>query len=753
MTTDNPLLSAALDYAARGWRVFPIVPMAKNPAIREGHLRATVDEKTIKRWWRGPDRENRNVAIVTSLASDLIVIDCDIDKTTGELGEDTLSALVRDHGPLPEGPIAETPTGGLHYYFRWPEDGSDFPRRIKVGPGLDFLGGRMVEGQLKAGYVIAPPSVREDGFYKWRVYPKDIAPAYTQKWLINLATESASKRPEDMPKYQPENTGLTTPYGRKALEELCSEISSAPPGQQDVTLITKATRIGSLSAGNQIARIEAWQATVNAAMQMQNQAGRERWTQASVEKKIARAFEYGSRDPYRPRPTGRGESRSATGAKALAASSPAQAENKEKAEEKQEGPRLVSNNDSPRDWRDGLDWVCKDDGTLAKNSIKNFQLMIEHHPKTREMFRHNTFTDRVEVHRGLPGYETGNYPRELNDHDEVAMAAWLNNRGLSGTISTVASVIREIAYRAQYDPLRDYLLNLTWDGERRLDTWLTKYCGSPDSAYTRIVGRKFMISAAARALQPGCKCDAMMILEGKQAIGKSTLGFVMAGPGWFTDQVGDVTSKDSSERLQGAWIVEIPEMDKFNRAEANAVKDFLSRREDRYRPAYGRNVVNRPRRCVFLGTINPDGSGYLRDTTGNRRFWPVECNGRINVPLLESKRDQLWAEAVIAFQDGEEWWIHESDEDLISKEQDTRRDEDIWEPVIDKWLDDPLTPEYFTTHACLFEAVSVPVAHQTHQQKIRLSKILQVLGCVKAMNTGGIRGRCWHNPRKGLKYE
>jgi predicted P-loop ATPase len=309
-------------------------------------------------------------------------------------------------------------------------------------------------------------------------------------------------------------------------------------------------------------------------------------------------------------------------------------------------------------------------------------------------------------------------------------------------------MMRHVAFANPRNPIFEWATSLKWDGKTRIDTWLTYYAGVEDTPYSRLVGRRFLISAMARLLDPGCKVDSMLILEGPQGKGKSAMVRALAGDEWFSDQVGEVTNKDSSQLIQGIWIMEIPEMDKFNRAEANAVKDFLTRTFDRYRPPYGRNVVRRERRCVFFGTINPDGVGYLKDTTGNRRYWPVEVT-TIDLAGLAADREQLWAEARGAFLQGERWWIEDDEEAaVVSGEQDARRDDDIWEPKVMTWLKEPeraLHP-FFTSADVLWQALSVSHKDQGQKEKIRVAKILHMMKCVAKNNQNGISGRSWEIP-------
>lgn len=396
-------------------------------------------------------------------------------------------------------------------------------------------------------------------------------------------------------------------------------------------------------------------------------------------------------------------------------------------------------------WQQGVVFLRGKKGELDGTSIHNVTLFLTLHPHLRGLYWYDEFADQIFIDRPLQAPGVGSYPRPIQDHDETELAGWLNANGLAPSIAMTAAVMRQVAFASPRNSIVEWAEGLKWDGDRRIDLWLSYYAGASDSEYTRMVGRRFLISAMARLLRPGCKVDTMLILEGPQGKGKSALVRTLAGDRWFSDQVGEVTNKDASQLIQGIWIMEIPEMDKFSRAEANAVKDFLTRGFDRYRPPYGRNVIRRERRCVFFGTINPDGVGYLKDTTGNRRYWPVEIR-HIDLEGIAVDRDQLWAEAKHALEKGEKWWVDDDEAQLIAGEQDTRRDDDVWEPKVREWLEDPMrmlqTP-FFTSSDVLWKAINLELKNQKQSEKIRVAKILKMLGCKQENNKNGIKGRSW----------
>ena len=248
-----------------------------------------------------------------------------------------------------------------------------------------------------------------------------------------------------------------------------------------------------------------------------------------------------------------------------------------------------------------------------------------------------------------------------------------------------------------FDPVQDYLTGLEWDGVERLDTMLVRWMGAEDNRYVRAVTRKWMCAAVARAMHPGCKFDNMLILVGRQGIGKSNLARALSR-GWFTDSLGRMdSSKDAYERLSGVWIAEIAELAAAKKAEVEDIKNFISKQEDSFRRAYARENGVYKRHCVFYGSTNDQ--EFLRDRTGGRRFWPVEVTGfnRGQLKGFEDEVDQLWAEAVVRWRQGEVLWLDDAEVNRMAEEvQDSHTAVDEWQYRIQTYLDTLLPVDWDT---------------------------------------------------------
>lgn len=323
-------------------------------------------------------------------------------------------------------------------------------------------------------------------------------------------------------------------------------------------------------------------------------------------------------------------------------------------------------------------------------------------------------------------------PRPWIDSDTVTLQThiqrlWVPRLGREKIEATLDMIARQ---NCSFHPVREYLQSLSWDGMSRLYTWLRDYVGATKQPekYLAAVGSAWLISGVARILNPGCKADCMLVLEGSQGIYKSTMLRTLAGARWFSDSLpADLSHKDARDHLRGKWIIEMPELAQFRRAEIETVKSFLSRQEEQYRPSYGHHELKFPRQCIFAGSTNKD--TYLVDDTGNRRFWTVACND-IDLKAVVRDRDQLWAEAAVRYRSGARWWLTKEESALAEVEAGQRIAHDPWTARVAEVVKGILTPD--VTPGEVMARMDLPDSERHDRNAGRIGTILQNLEWVRA---------------------
>ena len=336
--------------------------------------------------------------------------------------------------------------------------------------------------------------------------------------------------------------------------------------------------------------------------------------------------------------------------------------------------------DDPDAWMLKLQVTQKGD---IKPTIDNIRIIMENDPFLKGKFALNKFAGRGEVLGPLP-WELGGSRRLWSDTDNNGIYWYLEKRYNITKRGNIDAALDVHAATHAFNEVQDYIDGLSWDGTPRLDSLFIDFLGAEDNEYNRAVCRKAFTAAIARAMEPGCKYDNMLILCGKQGLGKSTILDRMSR-GWFNDSIRTFEGKEASELLQGVWLVEVAELDAFRRTDVARIKQFLSLRADRYRAAYGRNVKEMMRCCVFFGTCNQ--MDFLQDMTGNRRFWPVDV-GKIphtlNVwdDLTDDYVAQVWAEAKARWQVGEQLYLTGEMEKVAQEMQEDHREANPKEGMI-----------------------------------------------------------------------
>ena len=402
-------------------------------------------------------------------------------------------------------------------------------------------------------------------------------------------------------------------------------------------------------------------------------------------------------------------------------------------------PPRITVEDNGGDWRAHLLY------THTKNprpSIANVEIALRYAPQWRGVLGYSEFSGSVYARKPFPGCPE--VPKDLpwSDHHDTMLTVWLHHEGIAVGPEIAGRAVQHVARDLPFHPVREYLEGLQWDGMPRVDTWLVEYCGVEPSHYAAAVASKWLVSAIARVMRPGCQADSCLVLEGEQGIRKSSTLKALGGE-WYTNQLSDMGSKDASIQTQSVWIVEIGELDAMKRSDITRVKNFMSTSVDRYRPPYGRHAVTFPRQCIFAGTTNQE--TYLPDETGNRRWWPVTCQTDIQLDELAAVRDQLWAEARLRFEDGATWWM---DERLLvdeaAKEQAKRYDADPWQQRIRDWLD---IRDEVSVSQILEMCIAKPTKDWTHSDRVRVVKCLRADGWVRFNAVGEEGGREWRYRR------
>ena len=342
-----------------------------------------------------------------------------------------------------------------------------------------------------------------------------------------------------------------------------------------------------------------------------------------------------------------------------------------------------------KEWQSQLKITEK--GGIAQ-TIENAVIILRNDPKLAGALALNEMDHNIVAKKSLPWRKVKGTSQWV-DHDDAALRYYLERvYGMTGK-DRIFDAVNVVAQENKFHPVRNYLEGCTWDGVPRVETLLIDYLGAEDNEYTRAVTRKTLAAAVARILRPGCKFDYMLTLRGKQGLGKSAFIAKLGGE-WFSDSFTTMQGKEAYEQVLGVWLMEVGELAGMRKAEAEIIKLFISKQTDRFRPAYGRRTQEFPRQCIFIATTNE--MQFLRDTTGNRRFWVVDTP---NEPTLDIWDDltpdtvrNIWGEAMELYKAGEPLYLSKKLEKKAREVQETYEEENPRAGIIADYLD-RLLPE------------------------------------------------------------
>ena len=342
------------------------------------------------------------------------------------------------------------------------------------------------------------------------------------------------------------------------------------------------------------------------------------------------------------------------------------------------------------DWKKRLRYVAK--SAELENSLYNVKLIMENDPKLKNIV-FNQLADGMEIQGEVPWQHPAKFWR---DADDAQLICYVDDHYGSFSQRNYDIAVTKVADDRSYHPIRQYFESLPpWDGVKRVDSLFIDYLGAKDNDYIRAVCRKTLCAAYMRVYHPGIKFDYLPVFNGAQGIGKSTF-ISKLGMEWFSDSLtlSDMNDKTAAEKLQGYWIHEIGELAGMKKADLDKVKAFISRSDDKYRASFGKRVTPHPRQCVFFGTTNSD-NGYLRDITGNRRFWNVKVSGESKYKPWDMTKeivDQIWAEVVLLAKAGEPLFLSPELEKFAAEEQREAMEQDDREGLVREYLN-MLLPE------------------------------------------------------------
>lgn len=720
-------MTPAHDLMSEGLHAFPLV--GKMPYGGRGYLDATDIPDAYDRMQASRPGAT-NVGIQPGRAG-LVVVDLDETKEASSVPAITrLHALAEQHGGLPKTLTVRTGSGGRHLYFRMPAarslgqmNGVMNPETGRTESGVDVRGTK--------GYVVAPPSIhpKTGKAYEWVGGSFDWGKvADMPGWLLDFLDPLEVKLPQlAAPDWTPpDSTDRDQRRVEGMVRRAVEELSALGEGMSRRTELQRtAYRLAGLlwtgfpESGLRAAMLQAAQGCGH--------------LDRDTERCINDAIRDGQGAPV-PLPPDSPEweaqqSSAASVAEALAAwgkvlrptirtdedgdvvmvDMPSEEPTSVELAATEPDPSVLEVLERP--------WTKQGPGD-PKGTIGNAVMVLSRDPRWSGRIRRDTMRDRITLDGAA-----------LEDEDVHEMRLWLQGvYGFCPSAQSAFEAVTVVARRDSHNPLQEWLNGLEWDGVSRVEYMLTDRFGADKDDLTRAMSTCFMVGAVARALDPGCQVDTVLILKGPQGIRKTSGLRALTGPEWFASPHINVQSKDTAIALRGRWIVEWAELDSMKRSENTAIKAFITERADTYRPPYGKVAKTFPRSNVFTGTTNDD--EFLTDATGDRRYHVVESSA-VDVEGIERDRPQLWAEAVQLYRSGVRWWLSDQLEEARKEANARFRQVDPWEALIRDWV---LGRSAFAVEELLVDGLDVKPAQMRHGDRLRAIKVLKLLGfeCRKA---------------------
>jgi hypothetical protein len=673
-------LAHALGLAGQGFRVFPLVPDSKKPLIPDNWRQlATTDPATIKRWWT--ETPNANIGMPTD---GLVVLDVDPRKGGDKTFEELEAACKVADNEFTKTRVHQTRSDGHHIIYRQPKDRTIAGCNDMLGKGIDV--------KATGGYIVGPGSIvpDDDGQPKrYTVFRSDPI-VELPTWLVELCTTARARSAAAGKRVVEEDDWAVA----RSRQHLADNGEDASEGNRENVAVRLSNRFYDFAASLNTCRELLTEWNDNRAFPPLEPDDIDRIA-GSTQKNRDKAI--GCDHPKAP------------GFEAV-----------EIAPRPGQSPTLATQglvlNKSD---------VATDSYSNAVYAVAKSSLM----PAWNEL-------KQVAVFRAstLPWDEK--YGRVLNDHVLRIVRLLLANKHLDvgyqpGRDNLFEALMTE-AYSARFNPVCEYLDDLQWDGKQRVPQLFARYFNCGDDAYVRAVSTCFMVGAVRRQRRPGCKFDNMPILRSPQGWMKSSAIRALFGADWFSDaNLGSLRDKDAAMLLRGIWCQEFAELEGLNRADATALKAFCSRAVDRQRDPYGRAPEDVPRRCVFVGTTNE--SGFLKDSTGSRRFWPLDVGAPIDVARIAADRNQLWAEASHLEAQGTSDVLPQVLWGEAAERAADQTSGDPWTDTLQAYLDNggiemsgtPLPPLERVHTSELFRALGIATADQTKDKSQRLRNVME----------------------------